>query len=146
METHRQGGSSPDNPHRMEPETIRVMLVDDEEAYVNVLANRLQKRGFKVTKSYSGTEALQKLRYHKFDVIVLDLKMADMDGIEALKTIKIIGPRIQVIMLTGHGSATACEQGLKFGAFDYLMKPCELDDLVKKIKLAFRYKQQLEGQ
>ncbi|MCU0560773.1 MAG: response regulator [Desulfobacterales bacterium] len=112
---------------------IRLLLVDDEEAYVDVLTNRLRKRGFDVTKSYGGAEAFQNMRRGEFDVAVLDLKMADMDGIEVLRIMKLMDPRMQVIMLTGHGSATACKQGLELGAFDYLMKPCELDALVKKI-------------
>jgi DNA-binding NtrC family response regulator len=114
-------------------EKTRLLLVDDEEAYVDVLSNRLRKRGFEVTKSYGGGEAFQKMRQGEFDVAVLDLKMADMDGIEVLKILKLMDPHMQVIMLTGHGSATACKQGLELGAFDYLMKPCELDALVKKI-------------
>ncbi len=113
---------------------VRLLLVDDEEAYVDVLANRLRKRGLDVTKTYSGTQALQAMRKKEFDVAVLDLKMEDMDGIEVLKIIKRMDPAMQVIMLTGHGSVTAAKQGVEFGAFDYLMKPCELDALVKKIK------------
>jgi DNA-binding NtrC family response regulator len=120
--------------------SIRLLLVDDETAYVNVLSNRLRKRGFEVTASYSGTEAIQKMRGLEFDVAILDLKMADMDGIEVLKIVKLMDPRMQVIMLTGHGSAAACEQGLKLGAYDYLMKPCELEDLVGKIREAFSKK------
>ncbi|MCU0538520.1 MAG: response regulator [Desulfobacterales bacterium] len=116
---------------------IRLLLVDDETAYVNVLTNRLRKRGFEVTAAYSGTEAIQKMRGQEFDVAILDLKMADMDGIEVLKIVKLLDPRLQVIMLTGHGSAAACEQGLQLGAYDYLMKPCELEALVAKIREAF---------
>lgn len=115
---------------------IRLLLVDDEEAYVEVLANRLSRRGFEVTKTYSGTQALQAMRGNEFDVAVLDLKMEDMDGIEVLKVVKRMDPNMQVIMLTGHGSETAARQGIEFGAFDYLMKPCELDALVEKIREA----------
>jgi DNA-binding NtrC family response regulator len=115
---------------------IRLLLVDDEEAYVDVLANRLSRRGFDVTKTYSGTQALQAMRGKEFDVTVLDLKMEDMDGIEVLKVLKRMDPNMQVIMLTGHGSETAARQGIEFGAFDYLMKPCELDALVEKIREA----------
>jgi DNA-binding NtrC family response regulator len=119
-----------------EKKTIRLLLVDDEEAYVDVLANRLSRRGFDVTKTYSGTQALQAMRGKEFDVTVLDLKMEDMDGIEVLKVLKRMDPNMQVIMLTGHGSETAARQGIEFGAFDYLMKPCELDALVDKIREA----------
>jgi DNA-binding NtrC family response regulator len=141
----KQDEPSPDNPAHKTNSTIHLLLVDDEEAYVNVLSNRLSKRGFSVTKSYSGTEALQKMRHHEFDVTVLDLKMADMDGIEVLRIMKAMDPGMQVIMLTGHGSATACKQGLELGAFDYLMKPCDLNALVKKIREAFSKKQPQEN-
>jgi CheY-like chemotaxis protein len=86
-ELETKGSPSPDGPGRREKAVIRLLLVDDEEAYVNVLFNRLSKRGFEVTKSYSGSEALRKMRRHEFDVAVLDLKMAVMDGIEILKII-----------------------------------------------------------
>jgi len=115
---------------------IRVLLVDDEEGYVNVLSNRLQKRGFDVTRSYSGTEALQALRKKEFDVAVLDLKMEDMDGLDVLKIFKRMDPQMEVIMLTGHGSQTAAVQGIEMGAYDYLTKPCEFESLLKKIQKA----------
>lgn len=121
-------------------DNIRVLLVDDEAAYVDVLANRLGKRGFEVKKAYTSPEALLVLRTQQFDVAVLDLKMPDMDGIEVLKIAKQVNPDLQVIMLTGHGSAAACEQGLALGAFDYLMKPCEFETLVEKIREAFQKK------
>jgi DNA-binding response OmpR family regulator len=115
---------------------IKVLLVDDEICYVNVLANRLSKRNILATKAFSGTEAIQTLRKQDFDVVVLDLKMEDMDGIEVLKILKKLDPRIAVIMLTGHGSEEAAREGLKEGAYDYLTKPCELSELVDKIREA----------
>jgi DNA-binding NtrC family response regulator len=120
---------------------IRVLLVDDEIGYVNVLSNRLSKRRFLVGKAYSGSEALQRLRKQDFDVAVLDLKMEDMDGIETLKILKKMAPELAVIMLTGHGSAEAAHQGIKEGAYDYLTKPCELEDLVEKIRDAYRQRE-----
>jgi DNA-binding response OmpR family regulator len=117
---------------------INVLLVDDEICYVNVLANRLLKRNIVATKAFSGTEAIQKLRDTDFDVIVLDLKLEDMDGIEVLKILKRMVPHINVIMLTGHGSEEAAKDGIKEGAFDYLTKPCELHDLIAKIKEAHK--------
>jgi DNA-binding NtrC family response regulator len=117
---------------------IRVLLIDDEIGYVNVLYNRLSKRRFVVGKAYSGSEALQRLRQQDYDVAVLDLKMEDMDGIETLKILKKMAPELAVIMLTGHGSAEAAHQGIKEGAYDYLTKPCELEDLVEKIRDAYR--------
>jgi DNA-binding NtrC family response regulator len=115
---------------------INVLLVDDEIGYVNVLANRLSKRSILATKAFSGTEAIQAMRKQDFDVVVLDLKMEDMDGIEVLKILKKLDPRIAVIMLTGHGSEEAAREGLKEGAYDYLTKPCELSELVDKIREA----------
>lgn len=117
---------------------IRLLLVDDEEAYVNVLSNRLMKRDIDVQKAYSGSEAIQALRKQDFDVAVLDLKMEDMDGIEVLKIFKKMVPEMEVIMLTGHGSEKAAKQGIELGAFDYLTKPCELEDLVEKIQQSAR--------
>ena len=116
---------------------IRVLLIDDEVGYVNVLANRLSKRNFQVGKATSGAEAFQILRQQDFDVAVLDLKMVDMDGIEILKILKKMAPELVVIMLTGHGSAEAAQEGIKQGAYDYLTKPCELDRLIRKIQDAY---------
>ncbi|WP_243545245.1 response regulator [Pseudodesulfovibrio tunisiensis] len=116
--------------------TIRVLLVDDETGFVDVLAKRMIKRGFSVIPALSGTEAIQILRRHDFDVAVLDLKMEDMDGIEVLKFFKKMVPEMPVIMLTGHGSEQAARDGVAFGAFDYLLKPCDLDTLVQKIREA----------
>ena len=121
-----------------QPEPISILLVDDEKAYVDVLAKRLRRRGVTVTKAYSGTEGIQSLRRQDFDVVVLDLKMEDMDGLEVLKLFKKMDPQLTVIMLTGHGSAEAAKQGMALGAFDYLSKPCELDELLTKIKSAHR--------
>ena len=124
---------------------VRLLLVDDEKDFVNILAKRFKHRNIDVTKAFSGTEAIQALRENEFDVAVLDLKMEDMDGIEVLKIFKIMDPRLAVIMLTGHGSAESAEQGLKLGAFDYLSKPCELEDLVQKIMQAFAQRKQNES-
>jgi DNA-binding NtrC family response regulator len=118
------------------PENTRLLIVDDEKNYVDVLANRLQRRKLKVTKAYSGSEGIQLLRRNDFDVAVLDLKMEDMDGIEVLRIFRKMAPDLAVIMLTGHGSATAALQGMQEGAFDYLTKPCELDELLEKIAKA----------
>lgn len=115
---------------------IRLLLVDDEEGYVNILSKRLTKRNFEVYSALSGAAGIQALRGRDFDVAVLDLKMEDMDGIEVLKIFKKIVPEMEVIMLTGHGSEQAARDGLAFGAFDYLTKPCELEELVAKIKQA----------
>jgi len=121
---------------------IQLLLVDDEKDFVNILSKRFKRRNIDVAKAFSGAEAIQALRGQEFDVAVLDLKMEDMDGIEVLKVLKIMAPRLAVIMLTGHGSAEAAEQGLKLGAFDYLTKPCELDELLEKIMAAYAHRKQ----
>lgn len=118
------------------PTRVRLLLVDDEEGFVNVFANRLAKRNIEVTKAYSGSEGIQALRKQDFDVAVVDLKMEDMDGIEVLKIFKKMDPNLIVIMLTGHGSADAAREGIAQGAFDYLTKPCELEELIEKIREA----------
>ncbi|MDZ7831260.1 MAG: response regulator [Desulfobacterales bacterium] len=117
---------------------IRLLIVDDEEGYVNVLANRLKRRGLDICKTYSGAEAIQAAARKTFDVVILDLKMEDMDGIEVLKIFNRMGLRMKVIMLTGHGSQAAAREGVQLGAFDYLTKPCELNDLLEKIKAAYQ--------
>ncbi len=126
----------PDRKERKKSDRIRLLLVDDEKAYVDVLSNRLGKRSIDVTKALSGTEGVQTLRKRDFDVAVLDLKMEDMDGLEVLRIFKKMVPQMPVIMLTGHGSEQAARDGVELGAFDYLMKPCDFDELVKKIKEA----------
>lgn len=112
---------------------IRLLLVDDEAGFLDVLAKRLGRRGMQVTSAISGTKAIQTLRKSDFDVAILDLKLDDMDGIEVLQIVKKMVPDMPVIMLTGHGSEQAAREGMQFGAFDYLLKPCELDDLLDKI-------------
>jgi len=117
---------------------INLLLVDDEVGYVNVLSNRMAKRNIDVTKCLSGTEGIQALRKQDFDVAVLDLKMEDMNGIEVLKIFKKMDPDMPVIMLTGHGSEQAAKEGMKYGACDYLTKPCELEELLEKIREAVK--------
>lgn len=120
----------------MADDVIRLLLVDDEIGFLEVLEKRLGKRGLDVTPAPSGTEAIQVLRKNDFDVAVLDLKLQDMDGIEVLEIFKKMVPDMPVIMLTGHGSEQAARDGMTHGAFDYLLKPCDLDDLMSKIKQA----------
>ena len=117
---------------------IRLLIVDDEEGYVNVLANRLNRRGLDICKTYSGAEAIQTAARDTFDVVILDLKMEDMDGIEVLKIFNRMGLRMKVIMLTGHGSQAAAREGVRLGAYDYLTKPCELGELLEKINAAYQ--------
>lgn len=119
---------------------IRLLLVDDEKGFVQVLAKRLTKRGIDVTQAFSGSEGIRLLRRSDFDVAVLDLKLEDMDGIEILKIFKKMDPHMPVIMLTGHGSEKASQEGLRCGAFDYLTKPHELAELVDKIHEAVHHR------
>jgi len=120
----------------MPDDTIRLLLVDDEVGFVDVLQKRMCKRGLDVTTATSGTEGIQTLRAKDFDVAVLDLKLEDMDGIEVLEIFKKMVPDMPVIMLTGHGSEQAARDGMAEGAFDYLLKPCDLDDLLAKVRSA----------
>lgn len=121
---------------------MRLLLVDDEKDFVNILSKRIKRRNIDVTKAFSGAEAIRALRGQVFDVAVLDLKMEDMDGIEVLKMLKIMDPQLAVIMLTGHGSVEAAEQGSKLGAFAYLSKPYEFEELLKKIMEAYVHRKQ----
>ena len=123
---------------RYHGERIRLLLVDDEEGYVKVLAKRMTRRNMEVMTALSGSEGIQRLRKQDFDVAILDLKMEDMDGIEVLRVFKKMVPDMPVIMLTGHGTEKAAREGLEVGAFDYLMKPCDLEELVEKIRAACR--------
>ncbi len=122
----------------IQTDPIRLLIVDDEVGFVNILAKRLSRRNMEVTSTYTGTEAIQILRKQDFDVAVLDLKMEEMDGIEVLKIFKKMDPKMVVIMLTGHGSEQAAREGIEFGAFDYLTKPCELKELLAKIREAYQ--------
>lgn len=115
---------------------IRLLLVDDEEGFVSVLSKRLVHRGLEVTPALSGAEALRLLRKSEFDVMILDLKMEKLSGLDVLKTVRIVAPEITVIMLTGHGSEMAARECVSLGACDYLLKPCSLDDLMAKITKA----------
>ena len=128
----------------MEPS---VLLVDDEVAFVETLVKRLAKRDVRVSAAHSGQEALDKLADSgptKIDVVVLDVKMPGMDGLETLARIKEDHPLIEVIMLTGHATVESAIEGMKKGAFDYLMKPCELNALLEKLNEATDKKREHE--
>lgn len=114
-----------------------VMLVDDEVPFVDTMTRRLGKRGFDILQAYSGPEALQSLATNaRVDVVILDVKMPGMDGIETLREIKKAFPLVEVIMLTGHATVETAIEGMRLGAFDYLMKPCDIDELVAKVQEA----------
>ncbi len=122
--------------------TDLIMLVDDEVPFVETMTKRLDKRGLKIISAHSGEEALRLLdRERGVEVIILDVKMPGMDGIAALQEIKKRYPLKEVIMLTGHATVETAIEGMKLGAFDYLMKPCDIDTLVAKVNEAARKKQ-----
>jgi len=114
----------------------RVLLVDDEKDFVEMLSLRLQETGEKVTPAYSGKECLQFLdkQGSEIDVVILDIKMPGMDGIEVLQEIKKRFPLLEVIMLTGHGTTESAVEGMKLGAYDYLLKPAEFSELTEKLQ------------
>jgi DNA-binding NtrC family response regulator len=119
---------------------IKVLLVDDEPDFVNTLTNRLTLRKLSVLSAHGGAEALAVLDDKPVDVVVLDVKMPGMDGIAAIRQIKKAHPLVEVIMLTGHASLEASIEGMELGAFDYLLKPAAIDELVYKIQDAHQKK------
>lgn len=123
---------------------IRVLIVDDEEEFVQSLSERLTIRDFDVTTSLSGEDALKKLKGYNFDLVILDVAMPGMTGIETLRDIKRIKPLTEVIMLTGHATVEAAIEGMKLGALDFFMKPCEIEELVAKINKAYEKKAEHE--
>jgi DNA-binding NtrC family response regulator len=118
----------------------RVLLVDDEAIFTKNMAKLLKFRGYEVTAVSSGDAAIHELEQSHFDVIVLDLKMPGMDGITTLKEIMKLGLFTETLILTGHGSIDSALEAMKLGAYDYLTKPCEIDELVAKIEGAWAKK------
>jgi len=121
-------------------EEFRVLVVDDEEDFRETLMNRLQKRNLEVEGAASGEKAIEIIHKKKFDVVILDVKMPGMDGVETLREMKKVRPLMEVIMLTGHASVESGIEGMKLGAFDYIMKPADLDDLLDKMRKAVEKK------
>jgi two-component system response regulator CpxR len=124
---------------------IRVLLVDDEKDFIDVLAERLEARDFTASKAYSGDEAMGLIREKDVDVVLLDVQMPGKDGVTVLKEIKAFNPLVEVIMLTGHSTVESAVEGMKIGAYDYLLKPMETKDLVEKIALAYKRKSDHEN-
>jgi len=119
---------------------LRLLLVDDEQEFVETLADRLKMRDLDASIACNGEEALSAVEREEPDVIVLDLKMPGIHGIEVLRRVKEAYPNVEVIILTGHGSKKDEEAALRLGAFDYVKKPADLDTLVSRIKNAFKRK------
>ena len=126
-------------------DNFKVMVVDDELDFLETIVKRLKARKIEVTGAESGFKALELLADQDFDVVVLDVKMPGMDGIETLREIKKRKPLTEVIMLTGHASVESGIQGMQLGAFDYVMKPVALDELLEKMRQAYERKLIQEG-
>jgi len=121
-------------------ETFNVLLVDDEVEFLETLVKRLKKRNLSVKGVNSGEQALEALAQDPVDVVVLDVKMPGMGGLETLREIKKRCPLVEVIMLTGHASMEVAIEGMEVGAFDYLMKPMDIDELLYKLQDAYKKK------
>ena len=125
-------------------EEMKMMLVDDEERFLSTTKKLLSRKGLDVLTAASGSDALEILRTNEVHVVILDVKMPGMDGIETLKAIKRSYPLVEVIMLTGHATVESAVEGLKSGATDYLMKPTDVQDLINKAEEAFGKRKVLE--
>ena len=124
-------------------EAIRVLIVDDEEDFRETIIKRLKVRKLEACGAGTGKTALDLLREKEFDVMVLDVKMPDMNGVDTLKAAKQIAPNVEVIMLTGHASMEFGMKGMQLGAFDYIMKPVPINELLDTITQAYNKKQGL---
>lgn len=125
--------------------SVKVLLVDDETGYSSALSKRLSRRGLITRAADSGPKALEIFEEEMFDVVLLDIKMAGMDGIKTLSELKRLYPLVEVVMLTGHANTDIVISSLAMGAYDYLMKPVNVDELVLKIGDAMeRRKRNLE--
>jgi DNA-binding NtrC family response regulator len=121
--------------------TFRILVVDDETDFLETIVNRLNKRKLDAKGVTSGEAAIDLLKEELFDVVLLDIKMpGGIDGIETLREIKRIQPLVEVLLLTGHASVETSIEGMKQGAFDYLLKPMKFEDLLMKMAQAFEKK------
>jgi DNA-binding NtrC family response regulator len=116
----------------------RVLLVDDEEEFVSALSERLELRGIEVDSALNGEDALAIMVEKTFEVVILDVMMPGLGGLEVLKQIKSAYPNTQVILLTGHGATKEGIEGMRLGAFDYLIKPVDIEEMLEKMKEAAR--------
>ena len=123
---------------------IDILLIDDEPDFVEMLSLRLSDEGHRVRTALSGQEGLTALEGEEPDVVILDIKMPGLDGIEVLKTIRSAHPLVEIILLTGHGAVETAVEGLKSGAFDYLLKPADHAELLTKMEAARQRKAEQE--
>jgi len=114
----------------------RLLIVDDEEQFAEALSARLSMRNYEVMTSLTGEDAIEKIKNYNFDVVILDVRLPGIEGTEVMREIKNLKPLTEIIMLTGHGTVEMAIEGMKLGAFDFLMKPCETEDLTEKINKA----------
>ena len=122
----------------------RILIVDDEKEFVESLAERLSMRDYDVTTSFSGAEAAEKVKGYNFDVVILDVAMPGMDGVATLREIKKLKPLTEVLMLTGNATVETAVEGMKLGALDYVLKPCDIEDLASKINMGYQRKTEQE--
>lgn len=119
-------------------ERLRILIVDDEEDLVATMAERMALRDVQAEAVTSGLDALQCMNEQEFDALVLDVKMPGIDGLQLMAEIRRKHPDLPIVMLTGHGSASDAERAIRQGAFDYLMKPVDIDILIEKLRAAAR--------
>ena len=127
-------------------EKAKILLVDDETAFLDAMKRRLSKRDFNVETAESGMDAIELLesKHDSIEVVILDVKMPGIDGIETLREIKRKYPMVEVVMLTGHATVSSAIEGMKLGAFDYLMKPAEIDSFTNTVMEAVAKRRQQE--
>ena len=120
---------------------IRVLIVDDEDQFVDAVVERLRLRGFDADGVTGGHDAMVLLDQKSYDVLLLDVKMPGLGGLEVIRKVKEKWPGLRVVLLTGHGSSQDAEEGMQLGAFQYVMKPVNIDDLVHILRAASEQKQ-----
>ena len=124
---------------------VAILLVDDEQEFLELMQRRLGRRGFEVSVASSGPEALILARERDFDVVLLDVLMPGMDGLETLRRLREVRPDTEVVMLTGHANIEAAERGMALGIFDYLIKPVAINELIMKLGDAAQHRRLVHG-
>jgi DNA-binding NtrC family response regulator len=114
----------------------KILLVDDEQRFRTTTSKLLAAKGFATSTAGSGSEALEQMKENPFDVVILDVRMPEMGGVEVLAELKKLDPHVEVIIMTGYASVDTAKEIMKLGAYDFMLKPCAIDDLVEKIEAA----------